>query len=77
MLENMGPKVNQYFIESDAGGRPLHRKFRSMIYQRAKQELDTQAFGAQMDVNKEGYEWMERSIYLQFVPLPLSICQNI
>ena len=63
MLENMGPKVNQYFIESDAEGRPFHRKFRSIIYQRAKKELDTQAFGTQMDVYKEGYEWMEHSIY--------------
>ncbi|MHC4453925.1 MAG: FMN-binding glutamate synthase family protein [Planctomycetota bacterium] len=62
MLENMGPKVNQYFIESDAEERPFHRKFRSIIYQRAKQELDTQAFGTQMDVYKEGYEWMEHSI---------------
>jgi glutamate synthase domain-containing protein 2 len=63
MLENMGPKVNQYFIESDAEGRPFHRKFRSIIYQRAKQELDTQAFGTQMDVYKAGYEWMEHTIY--------------
>ncbi len=62
ILENMGPKVNQYFIESDAEGRPFHRKFRSIIYQRAKQELDTQAFGTQIDVYKEGYEWMEHSI---------------
>ncbi|MHC4140029.1 MAG: FMN-binding glutamate synthase family protein [Planctomycetota bacterium] len=62
MLENMGPKVNQYFIESDAEGTPFHRKYRSIIYQRAKQELDTQAFGTQIDVYKEGYEWMEHSI---------------
>ena len=63
MLENMGPKVNQYFIESDAEGRPFHRKFRSIIFQRAKQERDTQAFGTQMDVYKTGYEWMGHSIY--------------
>ena len=63
MLENMEPKVSQYFIESDAEGRPFHRKFRSIIYQRAKQERDTQAFGTQMDVYKAGYEWMEHSIY--------------
>ena len=62
MLENMGPKVNQYFIESDAEGRPFHRKFRSIIYQRAKKELDTQAFGTQIDVYKDGYEWIEHSI---------------
>ncbi len=62
LLEKMGPKVNQYFIESDAEGTPFHRKYRSIIYQRAKQELDTQAFGTQMDVYKEGYEWMEHSI---------------
>ncbi len=62
ILENMGPKVNQYFIESDAEGRPFHRKFRSIIYQRAKKELDTQAFGTQIDVYKEGYEWMDHSM---------------
>ena len=63
LLESMGPKVNQYFIESDAEGRPFHRKYRSIIYQRAKKELDTQAFGTQMDVYKKGYEWMEHSMY--------------
>ncbi len=63
LLENMGPKVNQYFIESDAEGTPFHRKYRSIIYQRAKRDLDTQAFGTQMDVYKKGYEWMAHSIY--------------
>jgi glutamate synthase domain-containing protein 2 len=63
MLESMGPKVNQYFIESDSEGRPFHRKFRAIVYQHAKQELDTQAFGTPQDVYKSGYEWMEHSIY--------------
>ena len=36
--------------------------FRSVIYQRAKNELDTNPFGTKMNVYAEGYEWMNHSI---------------
>lgn len=61
-MEEMRPKVYQYFVESDIDGRPINRIDRSTIYQRAKQETDTMPFGTQNDVYAEGYEWMCHSI---------------
>lgn len=62
VLEEMRPKMYQYFIESDIDGRPFHRVDRSTIYQRAKKQLETIPFGTQLDVYAEGYEWMCHSV---------------
>ncbi|MCC6384026.1 MAG: FMN-binding glutamate synthase family protein [Bacteroidia bacterium] len=62
VLEEMRPKMYQYFIESDIDGKPISRVDRSTIYQRAKKELETIPFGTQLDVYAEGYEWMCHSI---------------
>ncbi|KAA2241407.1 FMN-binding glutamate synthase family protein [Chitinophaga agrisoli] len=61
-MEDLRPKVYQYFVESDTDGAPINRIDRSTIYQRAKRELDTQPFGTQFNVYAEGYEWMAHSI---------------
>ncbi|MBX2930387.1 MAG: FMN-binding glutamate synthase family protein [Chitinophagaceae bacterium] len=58
VLEELRPKMYQYFIESDIDGKPISRVDRSTIYQRAKKELETIPFGTQLDVYAEGYEWM-------------------
>ncbi|MFD1630200.1 FMN-binding glutamate synthase family protein [Pseudopedobacter beijingensis] len=62
VLEGMGPKVYQYFVENDTEGRPFNRIFRSVIYQRAKKELDTTPFGTQLNVYDDNYEWLNHSI---------------
>ena len=62
LLEAIRPEINQYFIESNTDGRPFHREERSVVYQRAKQQLDTVPFGTQWDVYEEGYEWIAHSI---------------
>ena len=62
VMEEWRPKLYQYFIESDHDGRPISRIFRSVVYQRAKKELDTTPFGTQLDVYEEGYEWTNHSI---------------
>ena len=62
VMEDLRPKLYQYFIESDTNGRPLSRIYRAIVYQRAKQELKTTPFGTQLDVYEEGYEWMNHSI---------------
>lgn len=61
-MEDMRPKIYQYFVESDIDGRPINRIDRSTIYQRSKKENDTMPFGTQLDVYAEGYEWMCHSI---------------
>jgi len=63
LLEDIRPELMQYFVETDTEGRPVNRLFRSLVYERAKKVNDTTPFGTQMDVYREGYEWMDHSIY--------------
>src|SRR5688572_30725315 len=62
VFEDMRPKIQQYFVESDTDGAPINRNERSVIYQRAKKQIDTVPFGTQLNVYAEGYEWMTHSI---------------
>lgn len=62
VFEDMRPKIQQYFVENDTDGAPINRIDRSVIYQRAKKQVDTTPFGTQLDVYAEGYEWMSHSI---------------
>ncbi|MCG8382502.1 MAG: FMN-binding glutamate synthase family protein [Gammaproteobacteria bacterium] len=62
LLEGMRVPIQQYFVESDTGGAPTNRMFRSVVYQRAKRELDTLPLGTRVDVYRTGYEWMDHSL---------------
>ncbi len=62
LLESIRPEIQQYFVESDTSGTPINRVDRSVIYQRAKKQVDTTPFGTQLNVYAEGYEWMSHSI---------------
>ena len=62
VFEDLRPKIQQYFVESDTDGAPINRNERSVIYQRAKKQTDTVPFGTQLDVYAEGYEWITHSI---------------
>lgn len=62
VFEDLRPKIQQYFVESDTDGAPINRNERSVIYQRAKKQTDTVPFGTQMNVYAEGYEWITHSI---------------
>jgi glutamate synthase domain-containing protein 2 len=62
LFEMIRPEINQYFIESNIDGRPFSREARSVVYQRAKGEIDTLPFGTQQNVYEENYEWINHSI---------------
>ena len=62
LLESIRPEINQYFVESNSDGKPFSRNDRSIVYQRAKGELDTLPFGTQRDVYAPGYEWINHSL---------------
>ncbi|MBI3791728.1 MAG: FMN-binding glutamate synthase family protein [Gemmatimonadetes bacterium] len=62
LLEMIRPEINQYFVESNNDGRPFSRNDRSVVYQRAKGDLDTLPFGTQKDVYAPGYEWINHSL---------------
>ncbi len=63
LFEAIRPEIQQYFVEDDTNGAPINREFRSLVYQRAKGQRDTRAFGTQFDVNRVGYEWTNHSIF--------------
>jgi glutamate synthase domain-containing protein 2 len=62
-LEDLRPKIYQYFIESETEASPISRMYRSIVYQRAKKELSTTPFGTKIDVYADGYEWANHSIH--------------
>jgi glutamate synthase domain-containing protein 2 len=62
-FESIRPEIRQYFFESDLDGKPFNRRQRSIVYQRAKNERQTVAFGMQTDPNKPGIEWAAHSVY--------------
>ncbi|HYF44305.1 MAG TPA: FMN-binding glutamate synthase family protein [Ramlibacter sp.] len=62
LLEYIRPEIRQYFIESDSEAAPFSRAQRSLVYQRAKGEPDNRPFGTQLDVGKQGYEWINHSM---------------
>ncbi len=62
LMEELRPKIQQYFIEPDTEGKPFNRLERQMVYARADKTLDTTPFGTQLDLYAEGYEWMNHSI---------------
>jgi glutamate synthase domain-containing protein 2 len=62
LLELIRPEINQYFVESNGDGKPFSRNDRSVVYQRAKGDVDTMPFGTQRDVYATGYEWINHSL---------------
>lgn len=67
LLESIRPEINQYFVESNTDGSPFNREQRSLVYQRAKHDLDSLPFGTQKDVYAQGYEWVNHSLSPQIV----------
>lgn len=62
VFESIRPELQQYFVESNASGRPFSRDLRSLVYQRAKNVTDTVPFGTEKDVYEVGYEWINHSL---------------
>ncbi len=51
MIEAIRPDLRQYLFEDDTVATPFSRSQRSIVYQRAKLELDKRPFGTQLDVD--------------------------
>lgn len=62
LSEAVRGQIHQYFVESDTDGRPFNRNERSVVYARAKDMLDNQPFGSELDVYADGFEWLNHSI---------------
>lgn len=68
LFEFIRPEIRQYFLEDDTQAAPFSRAQRSIVYQRAKQEIDKRPFGTQEDVYSDRYEWVNHS----FVPTQIT-----
>src|SRR5690606_36762711 len=61
-FEKIRPEIRQYFGESDLDGRPFDRETRSLVYQRAKGDLQTVPFGTKRSLALPGTDWIEHSM---------------
>lgn len=61
-IESIRTELRQYLFESDTEEIPFSRQQRSIVYQRAKQELDKRPFGTQLNVYADHYEWINHSL---------------
>lgn len=62
LFEFIRPEIRQYFVEDDTDERPYSRAQRSIVYQRAKGEVDSRPFGTEVDVKVAGHEWIGHSL---------------
>ncbi len=62
LLEFVRPELRQYFLESDNEATPFSRQQRSLVYQRAKGDADKRPFGSRLDMQADGYEWINHSL---------------
>src|SRR5262252_4844903 len=53
-LEFIRPELRQYIVESDTEAKPFSRNQRSVVYQRAKKQLDKVPYGTQLDLYEAG-----------------------
>jgi glutamate synthase domain-containing protein 2 len=67
LIESIRPEIQQYLVESNLDAYPVEREYRSLVYQRAKGELETRPFGTQRNVYEPGYEWAAHAT----VPVPI------
>jgi glutamate synthase domain-containing protein 2 len=62
LVEGVRPELRQYLFESDTDGTPFNREQRSVVYQRAKMDLDKRPFGTELDVYGNNFEWLSHSM---------------
>ncbi|PZT89244.1 MAG: FMN-binding glutamate synthase family protein [Citromicrobium sp.] len=62
IMEDLRPFARAYVVEGDLEGRPFNHDERSLVYARAKGELDSHPFGTELDVYSAEYEWLAHSM---------------
>ena len=62
LMEDLRPYLRAYIVEGDLEGRPFNHDERSLVYARAKGQLDAHPFGTELDVYSDEYEWLAHSM---------------
>ncbi len=65
VLEDFRPEIRQYLLENDKEQVPFSRQQRALVYQRAKNVSDTNAFGTLDNLYTQGKEWFLQSAISQ------------
>ena len=68
IFEELRPMLRQYIVEADDDEVPFSHDQRALVYQRAKSELETRAFGTEINVYGTRYEWINHSISPTKIP---------
>src|SRR3546814_1883773 len=76
-FESIRPEMRQYFFEDDTTSLPFSRVARSLVYQRAKRQIDKRPFGTQGDVYQSGYEWINHSMEIGRASCRERVCQYV
>lgn len=61
LFEDFRPEIRQYLFENDKEQVPFSRQQRTLVYERAKNISDTNAFGTLNDLYTDGKEWFLQS----------------
>ncbi|MCC4309288.1 FMN-binding glutamate synthase family protein [Alcanivorax marinus] len=61
-FEFLRPFLRQYIVENDREGRPYNRDMRSLIYQRAKDQVDVKPFGSDLDAYDAEFQVLAHSM---------------
>jgi len=62
LFEFVRPEIRQYFVEDDTDERPFSWQQRSLVFQRAKNTVDSRPYGTELDVKAPGHEWIGHSL---------------
>ncbi|MGF6465517.1 MULTISPECIES: FMN-binding glutamate synthase family protein [Paraburkholderia] len=62
IFEFIRPEIRQYFVEDDTDEKPFSRAQRSIVYQRAKNDVDSRPYGTELDVKAIAHEWISHSL---------------
>jgi glutamate synthase domain-containing protein 2 len=62
LFEAVRPMMRQYVVEGDNDEVPFSHDQRAIVYQRAKQALETRPFGSERNLYENNYEWINHSM---------------
>jgi len=62
LFEDLRPFFRSYIVEAENEGRPFSIDERSLVYARAKGQIDSHPMGTELDVYSHEYQWLGHSM---------------
>ncbi len=62
LFEFIRPEIQQYFVATNLSGRPYPREIRSLIYARAKGDIQSHPFGTEHDITEPHFQYLSHSL---------------